>query len=805
MFRKSLSSECYKPIKTIRYYVQPGKSLIYRKSIKNQIRGLTILSQPYFQLNLLPVTLSADQFSIGLLPFESPDQLRQLRSEHSATHIIQRYENALACIPLVPEALQIGAPHTINVGDAPHLVRKLLQGALLRLFKRLGYTFTSFDPPSFIRRNPSRDMLAQALGKGNAAKAQQAHVYPRYLFASKILQPFAGPPLFGIQIDISTRYELDCSIASLMSLGFDPTGFYVRAKRQKTQPIDPSQDPNLDLRLAGRVRQVVNDLLLLEDAPEFTELQANQARLESSPENIEAYLRLSGISDVNAIIARLKSIIFSVIGAPGRLEHLDKQAAWLQKRGQIPLAVGLSCTVGKPLLPSSGGDTIPYRCFLPPEFIFNPAGSKVHSSSIRGLDEFGPFDNESFGKKRLNIAVVTPTAYQGDVEVFLRKFVDGTPKAAGFTRGFVRQYLLYGCKFAFATFEPEFSEASSYRKACLRVLQNEPKPDLAFVIIQERHKLLQGDDDPYLVSKSIFMSQGVPVQEIEIETIRVAPVLERSIPFKLNNIGLACYAKLGGIPFVMAAIHGLAHELIIGIGSAKIRNGRLSGEERIVGITTVFSADGNYLLHNCSHEVDYNDYPEELLKTLRDVIEQIQHRNAWQPGDTIRLIFHVFKPLKNVEAQAVKHLVEQLVDYKVEFAFLHVSEDHDWVLFDRNSMGISGKGTFVPERGYAIPLSRSEILLSVTGSRDLKTMLQSVPNPLLLCLHRESTFRDLEYLAGQVFRFTSLSWHSFLPSNKPVTILYSDRIATLLGKLRRVKNWNPDVLATSLRNSRWFL
>ena len=111
----------------------------------------------------------------------------------------------------------------------------------------------------------------------------------------------------------------------------------------------------------------------------------------------------------------------------------------------------------------------------------------------------------------------------------------------------------------------------------------------------------------------------------------------------------------------------------------------------------------------------------------------------------------------------------------------------------------------MPDRGYAVPLSRSDILLSVAGPQEIKTPLQGVPHPLLLHLHHESTFHDLEYLAGQVFRFTALSWHSFLPTNKPVTILYSDRIATLLGKLRRVKNWNPDALATDLRSSRWFL
>lgn len=764
------------------------------------------MSKPDFRLNFLQVALSADQFSAGILPFETSDQLHVLRTDYSATHVIQRHENNIVCIPLASDVLVLGEPSIVHVSDAPYLVCKLIREAILRLLEEWGFTFTDFDPPSFVNRSPNSDMLARAVGTANAIKVKQAHVYPRYSFAPRVLLPFTGPPLFGIQIDGGTRYELDCSVAQLMKLGLDPTGLYVRAKRQDNQPINSHRDPSTYLHLVGCVRRALNNQLLLEDSPELAELQADQAWLEANLQNIETYLRLAGITDVNGVLDRLKKMVYSVVGAQGLLDQFGKQVAWLQKKGNIPLAWGLSCTIGEPLVPRLGVDAATYRQFSPPEFVFNPAGSKTHRVSNRGLEEFGPFDNEFFPTKRLNIAVVTPNVFQGDVEIFLQKFQDGIPRGTVFTRGFVRQYLLHGCKFAFSAFEPDLHEASAYRKACLRVLQTEPKPDLAFVIIKEQHKELQGDDDPYLVAKSVFMSQGVPVQEVEIETIRVPPYLELSIPYKLNNIGLACYAKLGGIPFVMAAVHGLAHELVIGIGSAQIRTGgRLSGEERIVGITTVFSADGNYLLYNSSREVDYDDYPDELLNTLRSVIEQIQRRNAWQSGDTIRLIFHVFKPLKDVEIQAVKRLVAQLIDFKIEFAFLHVSGDHDWMLFDQNNPGLNGKGKYVPDRGYAVPLSNTDILLSVTGPRELKTALQGAPHPLLLRLHRESTFQDLEYLAGQVFRFTALSWHSFLPSNKPITILYSDRIATLLGKLRRIKNWNPDALTTSLRTSRWFL
>lgn len=169
---------------------------------------------------------------------------------------------------------------------------------------------------------------------------------------------------------------------------------------------------------------------------------------------------------------------------------------------------------------------------------------------------------------------------------------------------------------------------------------------------------------------------------------------QSKLAYPLNSIALACYAKLGGIPFVIAAPRTLAHELVIGIGSAHVKESRLTEPERVVGITTVFSADGNYLLWNTSREADYDDYPRELLLSLRDCIDTIKNRNAWQAGDELRLVFHVFKPLKDVEATAVKKLVEGLTQTyaKVEFAFVHVSTDHDWVMFDRTSAGIRGWG-----------------------------------------------------------------------------------------------------------------
>ena len=74
------------------------------------------------------------------------------------------------------------------------------------------------------------------------------------------------------------------------------------------------------------------------------------------------------------------------------------------------------------------------------------------------------------------------------------------------------------------------------------------------------------------------MAQGVPVQIIKIETIR-----KQRIDYILNNLSLAMYAKLGGIPWTLAPNTDMAHEIVVGIGSARLtdsRRGAGEGDEK---------------------------------------------------------------------------------------------------------------------------------------------------------------------------------------------------------------------------------
>lgn len=762
-------------------------------------------SSPLLAFNFVPVRFSAEKFDGGLVQYESHDQLNSLRAELEGTHVVSRTRGGIACIPLVDDADSPGTMTTFPSREYRRLTMRLVQEAMLRLVLEWGYKLRKRVPPTFVSRLPGKDLLTPIVRSRRHDDLRSLHVFPQWVLDSRAVGPSNRP---GIVIGLKTRYEIDLTVAELIERGLSVEGLYVLAEDSAIE-TSPWMDRYASRRNVGAVNHIDGADLVLRDAPGIGRVPAAEAWLESRRETFATVMTTLAGADGSQITKELEQATFDLLGAFGRYDKTIEIAGRLARRGPLSIARDLSVSLEPPVGSSNDrARTVDWKLYDEPVFQFDQSGDKTHRSADRGLDEYGPFDVEFFAKKKPRIAVVTPRAHKGIVENFVTKFLHGVQGESVYSQGFVRKYHLGGYEVDIQAFDGDATDAGAYREACMAALRA-GEVDLALVITSEAQVHLNGDDSPYLVAKSTFMGQGVPVQDVRIETARLS-----KLAYPLNSIALACYAKLGGVPFVIAAPRPLAQELVIGIGSAHVKSSRLSDPERIVGITTVFSADGNYLLSNTSREADYDDYPQELLRSLTECIDDIKRRNAWQRGDELRLVFHVFKPLKDIEADAVKELVESLTRQyaKVEFAFVHISTEHEWVMFDRASSGVAnqrtrgqGKGYYVPNRGVAVPVGTSDMLLAVSGPRDLKSALHGAPKPLLLQLHRQSTFKDMEYLSRQVFRFTSMSWRTMYPSSRPVTILYSDLIADLLGHLRHVRNWNADAVATALRSSRWFL
>jgi hypothetical protein len=174
--------------------------------------------------------------------------------------------------------------------------------------------------------------------------------------------------------------------------------------------------------------------------------------------------------------------------------------------------------------PQYGNEAGEYRNLHLPSYVLRPGGTITKQGIVDKLiDKYGPFDTESFPKKRVNIAVVFPERFKGDVEVFIRQFKDGVPskpeKDIPYTQGFIRKYRLTSCEFSFFPILGTQEDSKGYKEASLEALRTYQGYDIVFIVIWEKFHLLHGEQNPYLVAKSTFMSQGIPVQAVELETI----------------------------------------------------------------------------------------------------------------------------------------------------------------------------------------------------------------------------------------------------------------------------------------------
>jgi len=763
---------------------------------------------PKYVLNISPVEFEDADIEVGVLAYEGREQLADLRSRYGRTHIFRRERGVeVVAVPFVDDAPRLGDGFKIvSLKDQLGITAALYRNALIDHLRSLPRKVLDYFPVSFLADEVRDNLLRHALPIEMSCP-DWLSICPLYEADVRVFHFDRRKPILGVCLNVFTRRSISLSCQGLIHEGYPLPGHYVGCRiDSKDDRIEPS------FRLLGRVEAVEGDWLQLADC------RAGEDRLPSYEAFIEATAFDRIVRQVfgpaaNDILARLERLLVDLRSGPSRLRRLRSIAGYFSAH---PLEVlpGVTCRC-------TGFLSQDDRAAFPPidktpavVYVFDPTGTKTSTSHTRGMDDFGPYSAPAFTPTRPRICVVCQRGHKGRVEQFVRKFLKGIVlpdgKRSSYAKGFIRKYALEDASVDF--FEASGPTASAYQKAIWQALtaqtERGTRYDLALVEIEERFHQLPGGSDPYLVSKAEFMSQQVPVQEFEIET---AEIPDGRLQYALNNMGLAAYAKLNGTPWLIRASLPIAHELVIGLGSARIGEGRLGESERVVGITTVFSGDGNYCVSALSRAVSFEGYEEELLATLRATIDRLARNMNWQAGEHVRLVFHAFKPLKEAEEDAVKALMASLGDYDVDYAFLHVVGEHPYLLFDEAQEGVPSfdgtglKGACAPLRGRLLRLSNYEVLLTLTGAKEVKKASDGMPRPVLLKLGRGSTFDDMTYLSRQVDTFARHSWRSYDPSPFPVTIMYSQMIARILGRLSLVPRWNPAQMLGRIGDTLWFL
>jgi hypothetical protein len=751
-------------------------------------------------LNGFKLTLSGRTFKVWQSSYPDNSGLRELRKEHS-DWILSWREGMLYAVPRVSSAGTIvGTEADLKVSEHLPLIARLIEDVLPEKFPQ----YEAFWRRPFVFIGKKEELVSASLKNLRVRNdlVNRFSIRPTYTLEAKIIEPHADEVSLGLFLTANTKWEIDADLELLQKAGIDLSSLYVVRH-------SPKQD---ERRLVGQIRTLQASVVHLSSSyDERTSIHASEVVLEGSKTSFSRCLKVLLGRDYEQFETARRQNESHLLNGPAIDTLLTRFHSFFAKSPSFRLTDDLEATIGERLYIDEKNNYQPIYRADPVQYYFNAARTKSNPYPWLGVKKFGPFSRDTFARPTPTILVVFPEEAQGSVETFLKSFKDGVPSQSEFEGGFGKLFGLInpGLPLCKVRFSKSTEVAAAYREAIEEYLASSATtPDAAIVVLYDEHGDYPDESSPYLRAKATLLMSGVPTQEIRVSKLSRSPY---ELQYILQNFSIALYAKMNGTPWTVNQDTTISDELIIGLGTSEISSSRFDRRTRYVGVTTVFRGDGNYLLGHVSRECSYEEYPKMLQDTTERVLSEIKQRNGWAPGDNVRLIFHTYKPLKNVEVAEIVKRAALVVghDQTIEFAFLTVTVDHPFLALDRRQNGMptrtSVKGVFVPERGTIIQIGKYTRLLCTNGPQLMKHEDTPLPAPLLVHIHKGSTFNDLTYLSEQILKFTGLSWRSTLPAKKPVSIYYSELIAHMLGRLRSVQDWSPAVLNIKLRASRWFL
>lgn len=762
------------------------------------------------QLNYFPINIEFDKYQIFTEAY-SEERLAELRNKFNATHSFFRNGDTIFISNKeADETLTIGEIEEQSTYDNSNITASLIKHIFFRTFKDCfpNHTPVDFYPFRLFSGQQKDDIIYDALPDN----LKNRIAYKKLIELQLRLTEINGKKQFGFLINIKRNWIFNKTCAELQKENYNLIGIEVLFA--ETLPgLNNILAPNEEF--VGEVVAVIGTKAVVNTNDGEKEYELNELFIRKTKFNIGNYLTFATSQQKSDEVLRIIESKREDIYNPKKLytEISNTAKALFTYKGNPILFQnkdGFYFTVNA--TPLTVSNTIELKT---PTFIFDPAATKtINTYPDNGLNNFGPYDSSIFDIKSPNVLCICNKTIRGNFTQFLSNLKDGLPQSKYFQKGLQRKYDLHNITFDVK--EIQENALTDY----LNVIRNydENKPHLAIIEIPESFKLQNDQSNPYYQIKAKLLSLEIPVQFVTTRLIN------NHNEYILNSIALQIYAKLGGTPWVLPTQRSVDRELVIGIGHSWFRKNQYSGAEsnRVVGITTFLSSDGQYLLGDKVKDVPFESYFEELLKSLKQSIQRLSTEQGWCDGDTVRLIFHIFKPIKNIEFDVISQLIKEIAQYKIKFAFVTIGNSHPTMLFDINQLGMSSfgnkgvKGEYIPNRASNVFLDSETCIVQMLGANELKTSKHGMSKPIQIKIRtpqgnynnselNDMLFYDLNYITQQIFSFTYLSWRSFLPAEEPATMKYSNLISKLLGKMRNLQGWDADKLNYGLKRKKWFL
>ena len=279
--------------------------------------------------------------------------------------------------------------------------------------------------------------------------------------------------------------------------------------------------------------------------------------------------------------------------------------------------------------------------------------------------------------------------------------------------------------------------------------------------------------EAYYAAKHACLREGLASQFVDRKRMDDRNALKWSV----SNIGLALFAKMGGVPWRVKP--STEHCLIVGIGQAhRIVNRKI---ERYVAYSVLADSTGAYesikVLGNSGNQ---SEYLASLTKNLREVL--LSHSSRYRS-----FVLHVTFSMRRREIDAIRQLLSELEGDKAagrEFVAIKFNDKNGFLGFSVNH------NSRVPHEGTVTPLSDREFLMwfSGVGLGDSKAPKKPERPVHLRVLYPDEPLpeADLKRVLQDAMNVAGANLRGFNAKSMPISVYYAKIIADYYGHFREL-------------------
>lgn len=293
-------------------------------------------------------------------------------------------------------------------------------------------------------------------------------------------------------------------------------------------------------------------------------------------------------------------------------------------------------------------------------------------------------------------------------------------------------------------------------------------PDITYVAIYispfSKDTSDKDQQETYYKIKQALLSKEVVCQVVDAKHARQS----HQFVYNAVNMSIAINAKLNGTPWRLTAKE--SDELVVGVGAFHNHNTGMKY------IASAFSFDNTGKFNRFDHF--FSNQTRELAGSIKLAVKRYTSVNE----NLKRLVIHFYKKISQRELAPIERALNELdLNIPVFIVSINKTESTDYVAFEKDNP------LLMPYSGTFINMAFNNYLLFNNSRYRSKEFKINAGYPFPLKIKITSNTPELlkqqptiEGLLEQVYEFSRMYWKSFKQQSLPVTLKYSEMIASMV-------------------------